>query len=253
MRTSGTTLKVGCGEVPIVPFDESAMYLGRRLTFSDFHDTEIDHRITRGWAKFHKHKLELCGKHFPLKDRLRLFEAVITPTVLYSAGTWTMNAERERKLKTAQRRMLRTIVKVGRRPIPKNENDDVETTDSEQTQANSSDASAEPQVMESYVEWITRATRISEKAAAGANVTDWIRGQRHRKWSLCGHTLRREDGRWSTTVLKWNPGGSRKIGHPVMRWTDELDKFSLRNGFCWREKAFQRKAWIFWGRKFQVV
>ena len=49
---------------------------------------------------------ELCSRHYPLKDRLRLFSAVITPTALFGSKAWVLNAERERKLRSTQRRML---------------------------------------------------------------------------------------------------------------------------------------------------
>ena len=52
------------------------------------------------------HKRELCGSHYSLRDRLRLFGATITSSVLYGSSTWAMTAERERKLRTTQRKML---------------------------------------------------------------------------------------------------------------------------------------------------
>lgn len=52
---------------------------------------------------------ELCGKHI-IKDKFKLFNAVITPTVLYGSTAWTMNAERTKLIQTAQRRMLRWML-----------------------------------------------------------------------------------------------------------------------------------------------
>ena len=60
-------------------------------------------------------KTELCGRHVRLRVRLKLFNAVVTPTFLYGSGTWTMTAERERRIRTTQRRMLRWMPGVGRR------------------------------------------------------------------------------------------------------------------------------------------
>ena len=114
-RDSSGGIDIEGETIKILALNESTMYLGRKLTFGAYHDTEIDHRIACGWAKFNQYKKELCCRHYPLIDRLRLFESVITPTVLYSAGTWTMNAARMKKLKVAQRRMLRNIVQVVRR------------------------------------------------------------------------------------------------------------------------------------------
>jgi hypothetical protein len=73
------------------------------------HDTEVSNRIQKGWNKFFAFKSELCGKHVSVKDKFKLFNAVVTPTVLYGSAAWTRNADRTRLLRTAKRRMLRWI------------------------------------------------------------------------------------------------------------------------------------------------
>ena len=62
-----------------------------------------------------QYKSELTTKHYSLSDRLRLFESVVTPTVLYGSETWTLTAEMSRLLRTTQRRMLRMVLGQGRR------------------------------------------------------------------------------------------------------------------------------------------
>ena len=85
-------------------------YLGRQITFTDAQRAELKKRLRGAWAKFMEHKDELTKKVYALSDRLRLFDAVITPAVLYGAETWTLTKELERALRTAQRRMLRAIL-----------------------------------------------------------------------------------------------------------------------------------------------
>ena len=75
-------------KVEILPWSEGTMYLGRMMQFDKFHDVEIDHRIRRGWAAFGKFKQELRCKHYPLKQRFKLFDATVSATVLYGSGTW---------------------------------------------------------------------------------------------------------------------------------------------------------------------
>ena len=91
---------------------------------------ELQNRIARGWAKFGVYKSELTDKRYPLKQRLRLFESIITPTVLYGSGSWAMTVERERVLQSAQRRMMRKILGSGRKEMNVAE-DSSNTTDSE--------------------------------------------------------------------------------------------------------------------------
>ena len=71
------------------------------------HEVELENRIRAGWAAFHKNKAELCSKFYCLVDRLRLFDAVVTPVVLYACSTWALKKSREKKLHTEWRRMLR--------------------------------------------------------------------------------------------------------------------------------------------------
>ena len=113
--TTSGHLKIKGKQIEILPTNGSTMYLGRLLCMSSLHDTEIDHRIDKAWKAFWSLKRELCNKSYRLHVRLKLFEAVVTPTLLYSSGTWNMTVDRERKLQSTQRRMLRSIVQVSRR------------------------------------------------------------------------------------------------------------------------------------------
>eukprot|EP00973_Karenia_brevis_P054050 7507876-Karenia_brevis.AAC.1 len=61
------------------------MYLGRALSFGDWQDIEIENQIDAAWRKYAKHKADLACKRIALKDRLKLFEAVVTPSVLYAS------------------------------------------------------------------------------------------------------------------------------------------------------------------------
>ncbi|CAE8597884.1 unnamed protein product [Polarella glacialis] len=87
-----TVVSVNNKPVEFLPLDGSTMYLGRLLTLGDFHGTKIQHRISRGWKMFWSLKRTLCDKGHSLRDRLKLFEATVSPTVLYGSGTWTMTA-----------------------------------------------------------------------------------------------------------------------------------------------------------------
>ena len=62
---------------------------------------------------YREHKVcskDLTAKYHPLRQRYKLFDAVVTPTVLYGCGSWTMNAARGRMLTKTQRSMARLIL-----------------------------------------------------------------------------------------------------------------------------------------------
>ena len=57
----------------------------------------------------------MTSKHYVLKHRLRLFDAAVSPTVCYAAGTWAPNKEHEGMIQSTQRKMLRLIIQTKRK------------------------------------------------------------------------------------------------------------------------------------------
>ena len=235
-------------------------YLGRELCFEDAHDVEIASRINEAWKKFFVLKPDLCGKHVSLRCRLKLFNATVTPTLLYGSGSWTMTAERERILRSTQRRMLRWMLgSFWKRPA--DEGSQVEqASDSSDSSCSSSefpepaeedpseDREEEKLEQETWVEWIRRCTRVVEEQLGRASIDDWVVTQRRRKWRLAGHTARRDDNRWSETLLGWQPPYSnRGCGHPCKRWTSDLDAYFYHiDGaprWVWKAVALNRERW----------
>ena len=103
-------IEVGDMNIEILTRNESVKYLGQRISFYQQETIEIKSRIRAAWATFHKYRQELTSKKYMLKHRLRLFDATISPTVCYAAGTWAPNKEHERMIQSTQRKMLRFII-----------------------------------------------------------------------------------------------------------------------------------------------
>ena len=68
-------------------------YLGRKLSIGRLREAELQHRIASGWAAFAQYRTELCGKHYSFRDKARLFEAVVTPRVMYGTAALTLTSE----------------------------------------------------------------------------------------------------------------------------------------------------------------
>jgi hypothetical protein len=151
-------LRIGGATIDVLPTPESTDYLGRRLCLGQLHDTEIDSRLDKAWRKFMSAKAELCGRHVRLSSRLRLFNAVVTPTFPYGSGTWTLTADRERRIRTTQRRMLRWMLGAGRRRVAANPNEDNDDV-TEPEEGNIEEEISQ----EEWVDWIRRTTGIVEQ------------------------------------------------------------------------------------------
>ena len=121
-------------KIEILTRSESVKYLGQKISFHHQETTEIQNRIRAAWATFRKYRQELASKNYMLNHRLRLFDAGISPTICYSAGTWTPNQEHERMIQSTKRKMLRLIIQTKRRykKIEKQEiktSEEIEETD----------------------------------------------------------------------------------------------------------------------------
>ena len=73
-------------------------YLGLMITFQQQETTEIRNRIRAAGATFLKCRQELTSRTYGLRHRLRLFEAVVSLTMNYASGTWTLTKEHERMI-----------------------------------------------------------------------------------------------------------------------------------------------------------
>ena len=106
---------------------------------------------------------------YPLFDRVRLFNAVLTPTVHYGSCAWLMTKAREQKLRTAQRRMIRSILGKGRARIWTGHADDQGSS-----QSCSLASTDGHEAVESWVDWIRRGvTAEAEVAMSRIGIPDW--------------------------------------------------------------------------------
>ena len=91
--------------------------LGQHITLKNAIEVEFEHHIKYAWATFTSHRQELTSPKYPLRDRLKLFDATVTPSLLHASGTWTMTEEMKEKLQTTPRRMMRMIVQTERKHV----------------------------------------------------------------------------------------------------------------------------------------
>ena len=171
----------------VVSEKEAEKYLGRKVCFKDGQETELENRIAAAWAAFHKHKGELCSKYYKIVDRIRLFRAVVTATVLYGCSAWALTTRMCDTLKIARPKMLRYVFRLHRRKCEGNAED--------------------------WVDYMRRSAEQVVELSEKCEMNDWIKQYRKRKWAFAGATARRTDSKWSKKVLDWKPhDGQAKAG-----------------------------------------
>ena len=183
--------------IEVLPPGTSAMYLGKALSLTDAHQLELSHRIKKGWAKFGMMKSELTDKLAPLCLRLKLFQTVVTPTVLYGSCSWVLTGAREAILNTSQMKMLRTIVGTRRRVSKNGET-------------------------ETWVDWVKRATADERELMVTHRMPSWIEAQQLAVERWYQKVKGMSGDRWARKVLEWQPEGLRHRGRPLARWEDQL-------------------------------
>lgn len=87
-------------------------YLGGCLSgeFTCREGAEANHRAQCAWHKFGQHASTLCNPNIAIRLRLKLFDAIITPTVLFGIPILPLSAASFEKLDILQRKVLRKIV-----------------------------------------------------------------------------------------------------------------------------------------------
>ena len=224
-----TKVNAGGMQIDVLAIEESTKYLGRQLSFSEPHQTEIENRIALAWKKFYAQKQELTCRVYSINDRLRLFHGTVTPTILYGSEAWTMTKELERRLQTTQRKMLRMIIQIPRRMIQEPDSEESESTSHQSNMQRPDELSEES--LEPWHEWIQRSTHEAEQRMQKLQMKDWVHIQRQRKWRWAGKIATKAQDSWILRALTWDPSPhmgvlkSRNVGRPKMRWTDDIKQY----------------------------
>ena len=88
-------------------------YLGSIITPTNDLDAEVNKRIGMARGLFSRLTSRLWRKRgIRMGTKIKVFNAVVTSTLLYASGTWTRREEHTKKLETAQYRMARYMLGV---------------------------------------------------------------------------------------------------------------------------------------------
>ena len=260
-RPRNRHINIGGLKIEVLTRETSIKYLGRKISFGEYHEDELASRIRAGWAKFSQHKQELTSKHYSLNDRLRLFTSIITPTVLYGSECWTLTKNMENALKKTQRKMLRMMLGHGRRVVhtnavePDSSGEDVQSNASNTIKPEDEPPEDPRDDLEPWVEWIRRVTHHMEERVRQLGMRSWIEEARLRKWKWAQSLYAREHAeRWATKALHWNPqihfdrpkpAARRRPTRPNLRWQDDMVKISREASDAPADETFSRlEFWV---------
>jgi hypothetical protein len=244
-RTTEQNVHINGMSIEILPYSSGTKYLGRLINFADFTQTELDNRISQAWKKFMVFKQELTNKQYSINDRIRLFDSTVSPTFLYGCAAWTLTKQMELKIKRTQRRMLRLVIGHGRRRVQVRTS---HASDSSSAEDLSSDLEGD-EVLEPWVEWITRVTHEAEARLSKCNIEDWVTLCRRQKWQWGSKVANMSWERWAFQAARWQPSwrvkAKRPPGKPKLRWEDAIKQFLVSQDIQkdWLDVASDVSMW----------
>ena len=92
-----------------LPQTNTFKYLGSIIQSNGDISADVTHRIATGWLRWRAATSVLCDKSVPLKLKGKFYRVAIRPSLLYGSECWPLRKAQERRLETAEIRMLRWI------------------------------------------------------------------------------------------------------------------------------------------------
>ena len=229
--------------IEIQPPEGKIYYLHQLITYQNAVQVEFEHRIKCAWATFTSHRQELTSPKYPLRDRLKLWNDTVTPSLFCASGTWTMTEETKKNTiqVNVQLRMPRgSTIPPTSNPTTPTTNREGDTTEHNSQDLNeheetSHDAGSNPcfdeipedkpeDELQPWVDYITRAVRKADDLLAASGNTPWILRQSRIFWRRARMIPKHHEDRWTSLVSNWNPAVSTKQqGRLTKRWEDDIN------------------------------
>lgn len=96
-------------------------YLGSVIKEEGGCEIEVRERVRAGWAKWREVSGVVCDRRMPRKLKIKIYETVIRPVMLYGAETWALRKKEEEMMERTEMRMLRWMLGISLRDRLRNE------------------------------------------------------------------------------------------------------------------------------------
>ena len=96
-------------------------YLGSVFEEDGRCEADVKERIRAGWSKWKEVNGVINNSRMPLKLKLKVYESMVRPAIMYGSECWTLRKKEEQLLERTEMRMLRRILGVTLRDKIRNE------------------------------------------------------------------------------------------------------------------------------------
>lgn len=201
-------LEIGGNMVEILHGNSTHRFLGRHLPgiLENRGDVEVSHRIQAAWMKYGQFSRILSNRKISVKLRLKLFDAIVSPTLLFGLSILPIRQSHLEKIDVVQNKMLRKIIGWVRL-----------STDN----------------------WETTMRRMSSRLNRALNhhpITSWSEKVRKAQWKYIVRLKSLPAFQWPAQASRWKIAEvnddsclyycRRSPGGQLCRWEDNIAKFS---------------------------
>jgi hypothetical protein len=179
-------------------------YLGTALTYQNNIHNEIKSRLNSVNAFYYSVQILLSSHLISKNLKIKIYETVILPVVLYGHETWSLTMGEEHRPRVSENRVLRRIFG------PKREEDG---------------------------SWRKLHNDELHSLHSSPNIIRVIKSRRMR---CAGHAALMGEGRGVYRVLVGRPEGKRSLGRPRRRWEDNI-QMDLRGN---RDRLGELDSWL---------
>ena len=102
---------------------EKFKYLESTLSQGGGCEAEVESRIKAAWGKWREVSGVVCDRKMPIKLKIKIYNSVIRPVLMYGSETWALRRKEEAKLERTEMRMLRWIMSISL--LERLENDEI--------------------------------------------------------------------------------------------------------------------------------
>ena len=188
----------------------SFKYLGSHVTEGNEMDTEVNYRIQTANKCYYSLQTLMKSRGISMRTKLRTYNSIIKPIVLYGCETWALTQRQESRLLVFENTILRRIL---------------------------------GPIFDPDEGWRIRHNHAIRAITGQPLITDAVKSHRLR-WA--GHVARMADDRMPKIALDALMPGNRPRGRPKKRWEDCLKESIRERGqdpTRWRDAAQDRRQW----------
>ena len=178
---------------------------------------DIDYHLQSANRAFFANKSIFLSRNVSIRNKLKIFDAIVTPIACFGAGPRCIHAADMDKFDIHFRRMIRCVVG-----------------------APAGICWHDPWHEILHI-WNQRVREMVEVC----HMKTWAETCASQQWKFAGYIMSLPPERWVRRMLHWQPIGRGPVGRPAMNWTSKFEQFSrIKRWDDWKNVATDADHWM---------